>query len=109
MAADTANVPASTKNGSENATASRNPPSGGPMKELVTISAPHRRPLAFSRLSLLDDRRHQGLGGVVPEHLRHPEQGGRDVKDGEEDSGLASAGRPRPRGNQLRAGQAPIG
>ncbi len=74
MAADTANVPASTKNGSENATASRNPPSGGPMKELVTISAPQRRPLAFSRLSLLDDRGHQGLGGVVPQNLRHAEQ-----------------------------------
>jgi hypothetical protein len=51
IAVATAKVPASTKKGSENATASRNPPRGGPTNEFMSISAPHRRPLALSRLS----------------------------------------------------------
>ncbi len=50
-AAATANVAASTKNGSEKATAMMNPPSTGPRREFMTISPPHSRPLAFSSIS----------------------------------------------------------
>ena len=47
-AAATKNDAASRKNGSENATASRSDPSGGPANWLATPSALHIRPLAFS-------------------------------------------------------------
>ncbi len=49
--AATAKVPASTKKGSAKPTPSSRLPKGGPAKELATISAPHRLPLAFSSCS----------------------------------------------------------
>ncbi len=45
--------PAFRKNGSARATATSTPPSGGPTKLFIAVSAPQRRPLARSRLSLL--------------------------------------------------------
>ena len=48
-------TPASMKNGSENATASRSDPSGGPTNVLATLSALHIRPLAFSSWLGVDD------------------------------------------------------
>ncbi len=47
-AADTAKVPASMKNGRANDTLRSRPATGGPTKPFITISAPHRRPLARS-------------------------------------------------------------
>jgi hypothetical protein len=49
--AASAKLPASKKNGTAKPIPMRMPPSGGPMKLLVTNSAAHRLPLAFSRCS----------------------------------------------------------
>ena len=48
IAAATKNVPASTKNGSENPTSNRSEPSGGPANRFMIPSMLQIRPLAFS-------------------------------------------------------------
>ena len=70
--------------------------SGGPTNWLATISAEYIRPLARSRSSVVDDRRHERLGAVVVEHLaRAEQQRGDEDHDVQEPLGADDRARPR--------------
>ena len=78
--ADTKNVPASTKNGTENAATRSSAPSGGPANDVAHEFCAPQSTVRLLESVGVHDGRHEGLRRVVVEHLGKPEQ-----QRGEED------------------------